>query len=100
MPLFAMLLERGAGWRHGEPLSAQDGWDGHRDFMNGLEGSGVVVLGGTLDPKPAALLVVRAADEAALRAIFAADPWWRSGLLSPAWIAPLEPRLGAARLAG
>lgn len=100
MPLFAMLLERGAGWRHGEPLSAQDEWDGHRALMNKLEASGVIVLGGTLDPKPAALLIVRAESEAALRTIFAADPWWGSGLLSPAWIAPLEPRLGAARLAG
>ena len=99
MRLFAILLERGAGWRHGEPLSAQDEWDGHRALMNELEASGVIVLGGTLDPKPAALLIVRAGSEAALRAIFTADPWWKSGLLAPAWIAPLEARLGAARLA-
>lgn len=89
MTLFAMLLERGAGWRHSEPVSAQDGWEDHRVFMNALEVNGVIVLGGTLDPKPAAL-----------RAIFAADPWWRSGLLAPAWIAPLEARLGEARLRG
>ncbi len=99
MTLFAMLLERGAGWRHGEELSAQDDWDGHRAFMNALEASGVIVVGGTLDPKPAALLITRAENEAALRAVFAADPWWQSGLLVPAWIAPLEARLGEARLA-
>lgn len=99
MPLFAMLLERGVGWRHGEPLAAQDGWEEHRHLMNRLEADGVVVIGGTLDPKPAALLIVRVQSEAALRAIFAADPWWRSGLLAPVWIAPLDARLGAARLA-
>jgi uncharacterized protein YciI len=67
----------GPAWDPARGRREQDGWDEHAAFMDALVADGFVFLGGpvgdvdTGDP----LLVVEAADEAAIRARLAQDPW-------------------------
>jgi len=62
-------------------MRAQAKWAEHAVFMNALAAEGFVVLGGPLGSGEEILLVINAADEAAVRARLAADPWSGSGLL-------------------
>ena len=55
-------------------MRAQDGWDEHAAFMEGLVEEGFVVLGGVLSDGRA-LHIVEAESEDAVRARFAHDPW-------------------------
>lgn len=63
--------------------------------MNGLAADGFVVIGGPLEDGDDVLLIVRAADRAAIRARFAEDCWSKMELLRIARIAPWSLRLGA-----
>jgi uncharacterized protein YciI len=92
--LFAVMRTRGARWSPAEPLEGQDDWRGHADFMNALVAEGFVLLGGPLDGKDAALLIIQAADEAEVRARLAADPWTVAGLLAIESVHPWTLRLG------
>ena len=63
--------------------------------MDGLAEEGFIVLGGPLETRSEALLIVRARSESEIEHRLAADPWYKLDLLRPAWIAPWEVRLGS-----
>jgi uncharacterized protein YciI len=67
----------GPAWDPSRPRRAQDGWDEHAVFVDGLAEEGTVVLGGPLgDPDYGpALLVWRAESEDEIRQRLADDPW-------------------------
>lgn len=95
--LFVVHQIRGQAWEANEPLRSQQLWDEHAAFMDQLTSEGFVVLGGPLgDADGEAMLVVKAADEAAVHATLATDPWRASGhLVTPKverWIIFLESR--------
>jgi hypothetical protein len=96
--LFAVLRAHGPAWKRGQPLEAQDGWLAHAAFMDDLAEKGFVVLVGPLGAD-AALLVVRAKDEAEVRARLGPDPWGEE-MLRLAWVEPWTIRLGEGLLAG
>jgi uncharacterized protein YciI len=76
MTYFAVFREPGSTWDRSRPMRRQDGWDAHAAFMDGLAAEGFIVLGGPLGPGEARfLIVVTAADERAVRARLAEDPW-------------------------
>jgi uncharacterized protein len=73
------LVERAKGpaWDHSRLRREQEGWAEHAAFMDALSEQGFVVLGGPIGEGDGdnALLVVDGADEAAVRARLAEDPW-------------------------
>jgi uncharacterized protein len=78
MPVFAVTTAKGPNWDHAHGIREQPFWDLHAAFSDELAGRGVIILGGPVasdDEEDIALLAVQAADEHALRSIFAADPW-------------------------
>lgn len=88
MANFALTLVHGPRWDPDRPIREQRAWAEHAAFMDGLVADGFVVLGGPLSGGERTLHVVEAADEAAVRARVAADPWAVAGLLR---IGSLEP---------
>lgn len=88
MTYFAVRRVRGPAWNVSLAMRAQAQWAEHAAFMNALASEGFVVLGGPLGSGEEVLLVVDAADEAAVRARLAADPWSRSGLLEMKSVEP------------
>jgi uncharacterized protein len=95
LSLFAVLRTRGEGWDRGKPLEAQSEWDAHARFMDDLHRRGIVVLAGPLEAAGRALVIVRARDEADVRARFAEDPWTRNGLLDVTRVDAWTLRLGS-----
>ncbi|HEU5473704.1 MAG TPA: YciI family protein [Actinophytocola sp.] len=84
MAVFAVTTGKGPNWEHSKGIREQAGWDEHAAFADGLVDRGVVLIGGPIGGRnqdDVALLAVRCADEAELRAVFAADPWAASGVL-------------------
>ena len=79
-------------------LEEQSGWAEHAAFMNGLEASGFVVLGGPLEDTPYTMLAVRAESEAEVKTTLAADPWEANRTLETTRIATWSLRLGAGRI--
>jgi len=69
-------------------MRAQDGWEEHAVFMEGLAEEGFVLLGGVLSDGRA-LHIVEAASEDAVRARFAEDPW-PTEVLNVATVTPWE----------
>ena len=92
--LFAVMLNRGAAYRHGQPLESQPEWDAHAKFMDALVDEGLVKLGGPLEGTNEVLLIFRAQSEDEIRQRLAPDPWHRMGLLEIARILPWTLRLG------
>jgi uncharacterized protein len=88
MANFAVRLVHGLGWDPLRPIRAQDDWDAHAAFMDGLVDDGFVILGGPVGDGEQTLHVVEAADENDVRTRFARDPWASAGLLR---IGTLEP---------
>jgi uncharacterized protein YciI len=88
MATFALTLVHGPGWDPDRPIREQPGWDEHAAFMDGLVSDGVIILGGPLGRGDRTLHVAQAADEQALRARLARDPWSTAGLLR---VGSLEP---------
>jgi uncharacterized protein YciI len=74
---YLMRLARGPAWVPTRTRREQPGWDAHAAYLDMLTDHGVVVLGGPVGEADGtdAVLVVDAFDEAAVRALFAADPW-------------------------
>lgn len=68
---------RGVSWDHSLPRREQAGWDEHAAFMEALVEQGVVILGGPVGEGDGddALLVLDVANEAAIHACLAGDPW-------------------------
>ncbi|HLW46379.1 MAG TPA: hypothetical protein VKW09_01250 [bacterium] len=76
MSYFAVFREPGPAWDRARPMRRQDGWAAHAGFMDALAAEGFVVLGGPLGAgETKFLIVVNAADEGAVRARLAEDPW-------------------------
>jgi catechol 2,3-dioxygenase-like lactoylglutathione lyase family enzyme/uncharacterized protein YciI len=77
MPRFLVVRDKGPDWDHSRPRREQAGWDAHAAFMDRLTAEGFVLLGGPVGEGDGdeALLVVAAADAAAVRARLADDPW-------------------------
>ena len=74
--MFYVVVRRsGPEWDASRPLEEQSGWGAHAEFMDGLVGSGFVVLGGPLADEQRVILVVEAASEEEARATLARDPW-------------------------
>jgi uncharacterized protein YciI len=102
MAYHLMRMERGPAWDHTCSRREQRGWQAHAAYLDRLAEHGVVVLGGPVGEGDGmdAVLVVEAFDEAAVRALFAADPWlgsiltiksiepWSIWLRSPAVAVP------------
>ncbi|HEX5501160.1 MAG TPA: YciI family protein [Thermomicrobiales bacterium] len=84
MAVFAVTTAKGPHWDPTRGIRDQRAWDQHAAFADGLVDRGVIVLGGPIASdaeEDVALLVVAAADEQELRAIFGDDPWATSGVL-------------------
>jgi uncharacterized protein YciI len=88
MATFAVMLVHAPGWDPSRPIRSQDGWHEHAAFMDGLVDDGFLILGGPLSSGDRTLHLVQAADEAEIRARFAADPWASAGLLEVGTIEP------------
>lgn len=89
MGYYLVRETRGPAWDCSRPRREQRGWDAHAAYMDQLADHGVVVLGGPLGGGDASdvMLVFDAYDEAAVRALLAADPWVGT-ILSIAGIEP------------
>ena len=70
--LFAVELTRGPAWDASKPAAEQPGFSEHSANIKRLTETQALVIGARYGEK--GLLVVTAADEAAARAHFAADP--------------------------
>jgi uncharacterized protein YciI len=81
MPTFAVTLVHGDGWNRSRPIRAQDGWDEHAAFMDGLVSDRFLLLGGPLGPGDRTLHLIEAEDEKQIRRRLATDPWAGAGLL-------------------
>ena len=70
------VVRRNAGheWDPDLPFDKQAKWSEHARFMNELEASGFVILGGPLDDVRVAY-AIEASSEDEIRATFARDPW-------------------------
>ena len=93
--VFVVVCRRGSTWQEGIPLEGQREWDAHARFMDELTKEGFVVLGGPLETRSEALLIVRARSESEIEQRLAADSWYKLDLLRPAWMAPWVVRLGS-----
>ena len=83
MNYFVLRLERGGPWDWSRGMREQDGWDAHAAFMDGLVDEGKIVLGGPLEDERYTMHIIEASSEQAVRDLFATDPWWVNGMLSP-----------------
>ena len=88
MSTYVVLRERGPEWDWNRDMRAQDGWDEHAAFMEGLAEEGFILLGGVLEDGRA-MHVVEAESEEAVRERFAADPWPEE-MLDVASVTPWE----------
>lgn len=88
MANFAVRMMHGPQWDPSRQIREQDGWDEHAAFMDKLVDEGFVILGGPVSDGAAALLVIEAADESAVRRRLAADPWAPAGLLGIEMVEP------------
>jgi uncharacterized protein YciI len=76
VPFFVVEAGNGPGYDPARGRREQPLWDEHAAFMDRLVEEGFVVLGGPLGRDgDTVLLVVEAADEAAVRARLDEDPW-------------------------
>jgi uncharacterized protein YciI len=88
MAHFAVRLVHGPCWDPARPIRAQDGWDEHAAFMDGLVDDGFLILGGPVGNGEHTLHVIEAADEQDVTTRLARDPWARAGLLKVGVIEP------------
>ena len=86
MDYFVLRLERGGPWDWSRGMREQDGWDEHAAFMDGLVDIGSIILGGPLEDERYTMHIIEASSEQAVRDLFATDPWWVNGMLTPASI--------------
>jgi hypothetical protein len=83
MAVFAVRTAKGPRWQPTRGIREQPGFDEHARFADALVDAGVIVLGGPISSDSAedvGLLVVEAADQDAVRAAFADDPWTTMGV--------------------
>jgi uncharacterized protein YciI len=81
--VFAVTTGKGPKWDEDRPLRGQRDWVEHAAFADELVERGVIIVGGPIGGgggDDVALLAVSVESEAALRAIFATDPWTVNGV--------------------
>lgn len=78
---FIVLRRSGPQWDPDLPMEEQSDWPEHAAFMDGLVGSGFVLLGGPLAGELRVVLAVEAASDDEVRATLARDPWSDSHLV-------------------
>ena len=89
MAIFLLMLRQsGPDWKKGRPLEEQSDWTAHASFMDGLVDDGFLVLGGPIGDGERTMHAIEAADEQAIHARFADDPWAPMGLLQVGKIEP------------
>ena len=76
-----ILRQTGPGWDPAKPMEEQSGWAEHAAYMDELEASGFVVLGGPLAGDRRVAHAVEAESEDAVRATWARDPWSETHLV-------------------
>jgi uncharacterized protein YciI len=81
VPYYALIRERGGAWEPSRALREQEKWAEHAAFMDALERSGFVVLGGPLARDRRVAHAVEAESEDAIRATLARDPWSQTHLV-------------------
>jgi uncharacterized protein YciI len=81
MKTFIVLSTAGVHRDLAKGTREQPFWDEHAAFIDGLVEEGFIFLGGPLVDEGGAMVVVRADDEAAVRAKFARDPWYQEQIL-------------------
>jgi uncharacterized protein YciI len=84
--IYLVLSSAGPNRDLSKDSSGQQHWDEHVPFINGLIDAGFIMMGGPLDDEGGALLIVRATDEAEVRARMKDDPFYRHGILHLEWI--------------
>jgi len=92
---FIVLRRRGPLYDASRPMEEQADWPAHAAFMDGLVGSGFVVLGGPLADEHRVVLAVESESEDAARATLALDPWHETHLVVDsidAWTIRLDGR--------
>jgi uncharacterized protein YciI len=80
--MFLVILRQiGPEWDAAKPMEEQSGWAEHAAYMDELEGSGFVVLGGPLTSDRRVAHAVEAESEEAVRDTWARDPWSETHLV-------------------
>jgi uncharacterized protein YciI len=76
MSMFHVVVTRsGPEYDAALPMDRQTRWREHAEFMNGLEDSGFIVVGGPLGDEYRVVHAVEAESADDVRATFARDPW-------------------------
>lgn len=79
---FLFVYSAGPAWKVGQPMAVQ-GLGPHGMYMTKLFQDGVVLAGGpTTDPEGGGLAIVKAKDAAEAKALLAADPAIRAGIMT------------------
>jgi uncharacterized protein YciI len=94
MAHFAVTLVHGAGWDSARPIRAQDSWDEHAAFMDGLVADGFILVGGPVGDGDRTLHLVEAAGQPEIRTRLSEDPWAAADLLRIGTIEPWALWLG------
>jgi hypothetical protein len=76
--LYLVTSVSGPMWNPSRERREQEGWDAQATFMNALEASGDVLLGGPAGDGGKALVLIDAPSEEAARALLGGDPWWNT----------------------
>lgn len=99
MSVYLVRPARGPTWDASRGRREQSGWEQHAAFIDRLREEGRVLLGGPVGDVDGqyAVLVVRAADDAEVRAMFTDDPWM-DRILQIESIEPWTLWIGADRL--
>ncbi|HEX5262978.1 MAG TPA: YciI family protein [Phenylobacterium sp.] len=96
-PLFVFIYRAGPAWKPGVPMSRQ-GLGPHAAYMAKLQAEGRTVAAGPMLDADSGMMIVRAPNAEAARAIMAADPSVTSGIFVVE-MHPWEPRFGDGGLA-
>ena len=83
MARYVIRVRRGGPWDWSKDMRAQEGWDEHAAFMDGLADQGFLLLVGPLEGGRHTMWVVEAESESDIRRRMAEDPWAANGMLTP-----------------
>lgn len=90
MKTFVVLSGAGPRRDLSKDARSQAFWDEHAAHIDQHVANGMIVMGGPLLDTQGAMLVVQAEDEAAVRAMLDADPWYDQEILSLERVAPWQ----------
>ncbi|MFN8677777.1 MAG: YciI family protein [Thermomicrobiales bacterium] len=90
MKTFVVLSGPGPRRDLSQDARSQAYWDEHAAHIDHHVASGMIVMGGPLLDTQGALMVVQAEDEAVVRAMLDADPWYTHQILTLERVAPWQ----------